>query len=372
MTKLDKTSNRVLIICTNADLAGAPTHVRDLSKLLLKNGWTVWVVFGENGPIKDELEVAGITTHVIPSLRSALNLSLDFIAFKSFKKIVQEFRPSVIHAHSSKAGMIGRLVGLFCGIPTIYTVHGWGFGPNRKLITSIFVYVTELMLMRQTTKFITVSNADTHLGLKYLLIPKARISKIYNISNFKRSEMQSGAGLAKIIMVARDNYPKDYRTFFKSLASVSLDSVIVVGRGTDEQNFKDMARSLSGSNFKKIRFVGESSEIESFLEKSSIYVLSSRFEGLPISIIEAMSKGLPIVATAVGGIPEIVKNQKNGLLFQPGDSDKLSEILNILSLNPEIRQRYGAASIARFKEEFNKDAFIERTLKVYDAAKKSI
>ena len=132
-----------------------------------------------------------------------------------------------------------------------------------------------------------------------------------------------------------------------------------------------MARSLAGDSFQKIQFLGERSDIECLLEESTIFVLSSRFEGLPISIIEAMNKGLPIVATAVGGIPEIVEDQKNGLLFQPGDSKKLSEFLNMLSTSPEIRQNYGEASITLFNENFSDDVFIERTMKVYNKAQKN-
>ena len=234
--------------------------------------------------------------------------------------------------------MIGRLVEYFAEFLQSTQYMAGGFGPNRKLLISVFVYVIELLLMLQTSHFITVSKADTNLGLKFLLIPKARISKIYNIARFKKTKIREDNGLAKIIMVARDNYPKDYKTFFKALASVSSKAITVVGRGTDKPGFKNMARSLAGDSFQKIQFLGERSDIECLLEESTIFVLSSRFEGLPISIIEAMNKGLPIVATTVGGIPEIVEDQKNGLLFQPGDSKKLSEFLNMLSTSPEIRQ----------------------------------
>lgn len=358
-------AHKLLIICTNADLAGAPCHVRDLAILMQQQGWVVNVAFGQLGPIKDQLEQHGISTHFIASMRSTINPFEDINSYISFKKLVNRLQPDIIHAHSSKAGMIGRLVGLTCKIPVVYTIHGWGFGPGRKMLIALFVYLVELFTARFTNEFIAVSEADKKLGIRHLFISKSRITTIYNSTKFAAKKCSFNTNDITIIMVARNEYPKDYITFFKGLAHATVDNVFVVGSGTDDRDFIEKAQYFSGQNFNKIKFMGERTDIETLLEKASVFVLSSSFEGLPISIIEAMSKGLPIIATSVGGIPELVQHKVNGLLFDVGDYKTLSKHLNYLSSNTDLRQCYGNASSERFEADFNNHSFVSRTQKVY-------
>lgn len=358
-------AHKLLIICTNADLAGAPCHVRDLAIMMQQQGWVVNVAFGQLGPIKDQLDQHGISTHLVASMRSKINLIEDIASYIAVKKLINSLQPDIIHAHSSKAGMIGRFVGLSCKIPVVYTIHGWGFGPGRKIMVALFVYVVELFTARFTNEFIAVSEADKQLGIKYLFVSKSRITTIYNSTKFAAKKCLVETNDVNIMMVARNEHPKDYMTFFKGLANASVDNVFVVGGGTDDRNFIEKAQYFSGQNFKKIKFMGERKDIETLLEKTSVFVLSSRFEGLPIAIIEAMSKGLPIIATSVGGIPELVHHKVNGLLFDAGDHKTLTKHLNYLSSNAEMRQCYGTASLERFDADFNHHSFISRTQKVY-------
>jgi glycosyltransferase involved in cell wall biosynthesis len=153
-------------------------------------------------------------------------------------------------------------------------------------------------------------------------------------------------------MVARRSKQKDYRTFFKALALVNVDCVSIVGDGTADNDFINEARMLAGLNFEKIEFLGVRFDVESILERSSVFVLSSHFEGLPISIIEAMSKGLPIIASSVGGVPEIVKHDINGFTFERGDFAQLAAFLNNLYYDVGKRARFGESSSRIFSELF--------------------
>lgn len=354
-----------LLIVTNADLAGAPIHVRDLAIGLHKKGNNVSVVFGEAGVIKDALDQAGIKTFIISTMRSNINIQQDFSSVRELIRIVNIVCPDVLHAHSSKAGLIARIVGFYLSLPVIYTVHGWGFGRGRRIIISVFVYLTELILSLITKKFISVSNADREIGMKYLALPNSKISTIYNGSEF--NAMSRGKELAglHLIMVARNDPQKDYDTFFKALALSNFDAALVVGRGTDEDSFIANARSLSGNNFKKIQFLGSRSDVEALLEKSTLFVLSSRFEGLPISIIEAMSKGLPVLASAVGGVPELVSHGVNGYLFIQGKYEDLASCINDFWDNPSKVKSYGDASYARFKHDFGASSMVDDVSNVY-------
>ncbi len=356
---------KILIVCTNADLAGAPSHVRDLSLRLKNLEWSIQVVFGENGPTKSILDENKIPTHLISSLRSNINVFDDIKSYKKLKIIVESVKPDLIHVHSSKASFIGRLVGFSLKIPVIYTVHGWGFGKGRKPLISIFVYIIELLLSQITEHYINVCKSDLMLGKKSLPINSLRVSLIYNSTNFSILPKIRHNSKINLIMVARNDYPKDYITLFKSLSTVKVDNVLIVGSGTDHKEFKKLAAKYSKENYRKIKFMGERSNIEELLEKSTIFVLSTKVEGLPISIIEAMTKGLPIIASSVGGIPELVSHEINGLLFQQGNYNDLSKKINLLSNCKKSRFKYGLASLELAKKRFDKDKSFEQTVKIY-------
>lgn len=358
---------KILIISTNADLAGAPVHVRDLVLGLRKLGNAIEAVFGESGPIQQELAAAGITTNIIPTIRSSINPLNDYKAFRALRQLVGNNQPDLIHAHSSKAGMIARCVGASCQTPVVYTVHGWGFGAGRKATVSLFVYLIELLLAKFTSCYIFVSNADRAMGNKYLPIRSVQQQVVYNGTPFNKSQPIHRPSAMNVTMVARNDYQKDYQTFFKGLTLAPVDHVRVVGRGTDNAEFIELARTLAGDNFSKIEFMGARTDVAHILEDSSVFVLSSRYEGLPIVIIEAMAKGLPIVATAVGGIPELVQHGVNGYLFSSGNSNELAHYLNKLAVSVETRQAFGQASFERFSSEFTVDTLANKTQSIYSA-----
>lgn len=356
---------KILFVVTNADLAGAPIHVKDLVIELVRINYNIRVVFGELGPIKSIIENEGIETHLLPTMRSKISPVDDIKSIIGLMKIVKDFQPDLIHAHSSKAGLITKIAGIFSRIPVLYTVHGWGFGSGRRFTTSALTYLSELLLSKATTHYITVSEADKKLGIKLLGLEISKITCIRNASSFYPTRNTKIQSELNVIMVARNEYPKDYETFFKSLDLVDVDCVRVVGKGTDNFLFVENARSLTIKNANKIEFLGIRNDVNELLNKSTIFVLSTRFEGLPISIIEAMSNGLPIIASNVGGIPELVKHGINGYLFQPGDYLDLAKYLNKLINDGEKRQKFGDISLKRFAEEFTLEVMVKKTDELY-------
>lgn len=358
---------RVMVVVTNADLAGAPIHVRDLVLGLQNRGLTLSVVFGEHGPVESDLRAAGIDTHVVHTMRSNISPVSDWRSFRTLLTLGRNFQPDLVHVHSSKAALIGRLVASWLRVPSVYTVHGWGFGRGRRIRVGAFVFVSEWLLAWLTQRFITVSHVDQRLGLKFLPIRQRRIQTIYNATPFTASPAHMRPEGVHIIMVARDAFPKDYVTFFKALSQVGFDSVTMVGEGTQAPSFIDRAIQC-GVDPAKVRFMGVSNQVERLLENASIFVLSSQFEGLPISMIEAMSKGLPIVATNVGGIPELVHDGLNGCLFEPGDVAVLAAKLQWLGQSAQLRSSMGAKSLSQFKKDFVLDAMVSKTMGVYQSA----
>jgi glycosyltransferase involved in cell wall biosynthesis len=216
--------------------------------------------------------------------------------------------------------------------------------------------------------YIAVSNADRIIGLKRLGISPTRIVTIYNATQFSsRNSRPLIAGL-RIIMVARNDHQKDYETFFRALARVCFESADVVGRGTDHCSFVAWARGLAGLNASKIRFLGCRPDVEILLENANLMILSSRFEGLPISIIEAMSKSLPVLASNVGGVPELVESGLNGFLFESGDVDHLVGLISFMNEQPKMRYSMGEESRSRFERNFTLQTMLENTMVQYALA----
>src|SRR5690606_1868117 len=169
---------------------------------------------------------------------------------------------------------------------------------------------------------------DRKIGVQKIGIPESRISTIYNgiLDTDARAVPEQSS---TVVMVARFAPQKDYATLLRAIDNLSCE-VICVGSGTDSEEFRQIARKLAPRSEGRVQFLGVRPDVDHVLAKSGIFVLSSRFEGLPISIIEAMRAGLPIVASDVGGVPELLVERGNGYLFEAGDSDTLTTLLTQL------------------------------------------
>jgi glycosyltransferase involved in cell wall biosynthesis len=167
-------------------------------------------------------------------------------------------------------------------------------------------------------------------------------------------------------MVARFNEQKDQTTLLKAIAQLKDDSIHLnlVGSGPSLESCKALAKSLGIEN--QVSFLGDRRDVPDLLAQSQIFILSTHYEGLPISILEAMRAGLPVVATSVNGIPEEVVDGKTGLLAPHQDVKALANALHILTNSPEIRQQMGKESREKFEQEFTVDRMITEIRAIYE------
>jgi glycosyltransferase involved in cell wall biosynthesis len=236
------------------------------------------------------------------------------------------------------------------------------------MYVSLFVRITEWLCRPLTKSYIAVSEADLRTGISQLGIKSDNIHTIYNSSAFVAAPHTVNPSRMVVVMVARNDHPKDYTTLFKALAKANFDEALLVGKGTDASIFMNQAENILGSKVSRLKFLGASNHIQALLAQANIMVLSSHFEGLPISLIEGMSKGLVLLASRVGGIPELVEDSVNGWLFDAGDDEALARYLNNLYQNPHLRQSMGAASLQRFTADFQLDTMVDKTIEQYRLA----
>jgi len=164
--------------------------------------------------------------------------------------------------------------------------------------------------------------------------------------------------------VARFEPPKDFPTLLRALRMVTAPwRAILVGDGPTRPGVEELARELGLADW--VEFVGWRTDVADILARAQVFVLSSRWEGLPISILEAMRAGLPVVASQVGGVGEAVIAHETGWLVPPGDAGQLSQRIEELCVDPSLRARMGVAGRRRWEDRFRVERMVEETSALY-------
>lgn len=357
----------VCLICTNADTAGAPLHVLALVQHLRRQ-FNFHCIFGETGPVEQRLHELGVAVTVVSELRSSINLLQDLRAWQKIRAVIKTTQPRLIHAHSSKAGMLARLLGKQLQIPCIYTVHGWGFGRGRPRLQNFLVSHIERFLgyLCEESRFIFVSHADQIQALRDLGLSKSRGRVIWNAVDDHGFKADPGRSQS-IIMAARVAYQKDHVTLLRAFDRAKFGRLLLAGESTNTPEFKQIIARFAPRRLDSIAPLGRRDDVAQLLRDSAVFALCSRYEGLPLSIIEAMCAGLPIVATDVGGNSELVEHGKNGFLVPVGDVAGWESAIDALA-DPLIRARMGLHSRARYEKDFTSNSLVAAVTAEYEFA----
>jgi glycosyltransferase involved in cell wall biosynthesis len=353
---------KILYFCTNSDRSGAPVHVLQLLDYF-SNSNECFLVVGKRGELFGDMEKKAKKTYFIGGMQSRLNPIKDIVGFLYAIRIALDINPDVIHCHSTKAAMYARIAGIFLRKKTIYTVHGWGFGIGIKHPQSGLVYIIEKFLAPFTNFFIFVSNYDKQVGREKIGINNKIAQVIYNGAEDHLTIRKTSSKL-RITMIARVSHQKDYKTLFR--ATNNLDVIVnCVGEGTDSSDF--CAAAMKNQHTNEFIFSGSTGNIKEVLANTDIFVLSSRYEGLPISIIEAMSASLPIIAAKVGGVPELIEEGVNGYVFKPGDWESLKKKIMIYQENSSLIAKHGEKSRRIYEEKFRLGGMNMQVEKIYNS-----
>ncbi|PAQ16066.1 hypothetical protein CD798_03235 [Bacillaceae bacterium SAOS 7] len=358
----------VQLITRMDELGGAQVHVRDLSLSLSAAGHEVFILSGSSQPVFEEFATANISYLPIKHLVRNINLLKDIKACIEVRTALKRIQPDLIATHSSKAGIIGRIAGWTLGIPTVFTAHGWAFTDGvsqRKKLVYIFL---ERLAANISAGIITVSHYDRHLAKKYKVASPEKVTTIHNGVPATKKEANPAIEPLRLVMVARFAEPKDQLSVITALSKLSERSWLMdfVGDGPLMEQARKYVSELGLTN--RIRFLGNQRDIETILANSQIFVLVSNWEGLPLSILEAMRSGLPIIATDVGGVKETIKHGENGWLIQKGDQLELIGRLQQLIQSPELREEMGRSSKERYHKYFTFGEMMENTVSFYEKA----
>jgi len=360
---------KILFIITRSDtIGGAQVHVRDLSKAFIKDGHDVLVVAGTSVIGEDNFFVRNqIPFYACPHLCRSIQPIQDFQSIRFINSIVKTFRPDVISAHSSKAGLLGRISARLNHTPCIFTVHGWAFSEGVPQPTRVLYEIIERLISPLSSRIICVSNYDRDIGIK-ASIKSSRLKTIYNgmpdILPSLRSH-SGGNGIVNIIMVARFDKQKDHETLIKAFYGLPNAQLTLVGDGSSFPRVKSLVENLDLSQ--KVNFTGFRRDIPQLLAQAHIFTLISHWEGLPLTIIEAMRSGLPVVISDVGGAAETIVEGVSGFAVPRSNVDVLRDRLNQLVADAQLRERMGKAARQRYEQLFTFERMYSETCQAYEA-----
>ncbi len=357
---------RILYLITRAEPGGAQMHVLELLKGF-RGRAELHLAVGED---KDAFLVEaarglGVEVHRLRHLVHPLDPRRDPLALGEVVALLRRLRPTLLHAHSSKAGFLGRVAARALGIRSLFTAHGWAFaegvGPGRRALA----VALEALAGRLGDGIITVSERDRNLALRYRVAAPGRIFTVWNGIPDTPHRADPGREPPRIAMVARFAPPKDHALLLRALASLkelpwSLD---LVGDGPLLLEVRALAEGLGLAE--RVRFWGRRLDVDRLLAEAQVFALASNWEGLPLAVLEAMRAGLPVVASDVGGVGEAVEEGETGFLVARGDALGLRERLRELLLHPSLRVRMGLRGRLRYEERFRLERMLERTWRVY-------
>ncbi|MBN2301532.1 MAG: glycosyltransferase family 4 protein [Lentisphaerae bacterium] len=374
----------ILHIITRLDAGGSATDTIVLVDKMRKYGFDTSLAVGQthdpNGTITRELQNRDIKYCFIQDLVRNPSPLKDLRAMHQIKRLLASTHFDLVHTHSSKAGILGRVAAQSSGIPSVHTPHGHIFyGYFNRLLTGVYIQF-ERMAARRTKKIVSLTDLETEESLahgigkidQYVTIHSGvPLDALRRLDRSARAKFRSEYGIPEnailIVSVARLTHIKGLDVLIKALADMNTCQeqwqLALVGDGEEKQQLARLAHNLRLET--QIRFTGHLSDITPALAACDIFVLPSRNEGMGRALVEAMAAGLPCVATNVGGIPTIIKNNINGLIVPPDNPNALSKALIRLITLPSLRKQIGNKATESVYPEYDEETMLNQHAELY-------
>ena len=365
---------RILYVITLPDIGGAQTHLLEVACAMQKSGHDVQIVAGKYGWLTEQLAIKGIEISVIDELVREISLKKDWATVYKIRNIIKKWHPDIIHCHSSKAGIVGRIAAFMEGVPSVFTAHGWAFTEGVPFFKRVLYSVIENIMLNITSKCFCVSEYDRCLAKKWFLRDSHKIITVHNgigddgLQRDAIVRMLDNGSILRLIMVGRFSKPKDHMLLIKSVYDINkkYPGQVHLSLVGDGDLFAAANQYVVANNLGDfIVLLGESTCVDSLLTQSDVFCLISNYEGLPISIIEAMRAGLPVIASDVGGNNELVVDGVNGYLVSRGDRKGLVQAIEKLIKDRTLITEFGKRSQEKFRMEFTFSAMMQKIESAY-------
>jgi len=368
----------IQIITLGHEYYGAQSHVLELSDALQKLGHEVLILVGTTGALTKKFEERKLRYQHIPTLVHPISPWQDIRAIRDCRQAIKNFQADIVATHSSKAGIVGRLAAWLCRTPSTFTAHGWSFADGVPEKQRRIALLLERFTARICDRIIAVANNEREFGLQHKVASADKIITIHYGTEDKASlypptspASENSGNPVQLTMVAGFRKQKDHPTLIGALQELKAIPwrLNLLGDGELLETIKNQVDAAGLSE--RITFHGAVDNVTDFLHTTDILVLTTNWEGLPISTIEGLSFALPVIATSVAGTREQVVDGYNGITVPRGDSAAVQTALEKLLQDPELRAEYGQNSRELFEQQFLLSSMVAKTLDVYEGVLKT-
>jgi glycosyltransferase involved in cell wall biosynthesis len=348
---------RILHVITKLDVGGAQSVVASLVREQMNSGHQVTIAAGVLWPNAAVQSIDGVQIVIVENLVHALQPSQDFRAVRELKSLIRSSKSDVVHTHSSKGGLLGRLAARQCNVPSIYTAHGWPFQPEAPWTQRIQSLLGEWIGGRLGNEIVCVSHAERALAERLGVGKSGHRHVIYNgideLSTESSSRghtrcIRSATDPFHLVTVARLETPKRVDLLVEAIAQTDdRVALTVVGDGSLLPAVQALADHLGVTH--RIRFIGETNPLP-YLASADAFVLLSDYEGMPVTVLEAMRAGLPILTNRLPGVLETT-GADAGVLTEL-DSNSAATAIVKMADDPAKCLALGAAAKLRWEKHF--------------------
>jgi glycosyltransferase involved in cell wall biosynthesis len=369
-------------------MGGPALHVAYLASGLQKRGYDTTLAAGTLARGEDSMafvaDELGVEVVRIDELGREISPLRDLLATIKLARLIRRERPQILHTHTAKAGTVGRVAALLAGSRrppiVVHTFHGHVLRGYFGRFRSLFFRLLERKLASITTALVAVSPQVRDDLVALGVAPRERFVVIrlgIELGDRVAPEQNGRVESRRYLGIASDRFAvgwigrmtavkrtDDVLVAFKRLRDNGVDATLcMVGDGPDRGQLEDRAHELG--IVRDTLFLGYQEEVAPFYAAFDALVLPSGNEGTPVSAIEALAAGRPVVATRVGGVPDVVRDGEDGFLVEAGATDDLADRLERLARDPELRERMGTAGRERVVPRYAVDRLVDDVDRLY-------
>lgn len=372
---------RIVHLITRLELGGAQQNTLYCAAHHDRTRFDVELWAGAGGILDDEARaIPDATFRSLPWLKHPIRPAADLLAVFRLARLLRRARIDLLHTHSSKAGILGRLAGALARVPAVvHTVHGWSFNDTQGAAVRRFYVTLERAAAKRTDRLVFVSEADRRegeaLGIgdasRYVVLRSGIERDAFVPAPGARERARSALGYADSEIVVgtlaclkAQKAPLDF-VGAAAVAGARDPRLRFFVAGDGELRAEVEAAIAAGGLEGTVRLLGWRRDAADVLAAMDVFLLTSRFEGLPRAVLQAMAAGVPVVATAVGGTPEVVDDGRTGRLVPAGDPEAAGEAVAALAADPGLRHRLAGEAAARLGEEFDIRGMVRRLDRLY-------
>lgn len=379
---------KILFCITKGNFGGAQRYVFDVASNLPREQFEVVVACGPGDLLKQRCKEAKIEVVDLQNSEREINLRNELKTVRELVGIIRKEKPNIVHFNSSKIGFLGALAILYFRVlnlfrisnlefRALFTSHGWAFNEqHRSSFARLIFYIAHYFTVLVCDKSIAVSE-KTKKDIAWLPFAENKITVVHNgikpfktLTNKEASEIliKKDGGQNIILTLAELHHNKGIDVALKAISGLPekiKESIAyyIAGDGEERKMLEKLSVDLNIQNL--VHFLGFIEDAKKLLSGATIFLFPSRTENLPYAVLEAGFSGLPIIASSVGGIPEIIRDMQNGILVHPKNPKEIAEGILYLLDHKEKQKEFGMEIKKTITNFFTLEKMIRETVALY-------